>query len=62
MVVLAPDWSNMKTYYKASEGKVYKNRENCADCELMQINSVHTDKCGGIEVADGDETEGGQYR
>ena len=49
-------------YYSTSEGKVYKNPDNCNDCELIQINSVHTDACGGIEVADGDETEGGQYR
>ena len=49
-------------YYSASEGKIYKNPDNCNDCELIQINSVHTDACGGIEVADGDETEGGQYR
>jgi len=28
----------------------------------MQLNAVQTDACGGIEVADGDPQEGGQYR
>ena len=28
----------------------------------MQLNAVQTDACGGIEVADGDASEGGQYR
>ena len=49
-------------YYSASEGKVYKDPANCSDCELTQLNAYHTDVCGGIEVADGNAEEGGQYR
>ena len=30
--------------------------------KINKLNAFHTDKCGGIEVADGDESEGGQYR
>ena len=29
---------------------------------MIQLNAVQTDACGGIEVADGDPQEGGQYR
>ena len=49
-------------YYSAREGKVYNDPRNCDDCELTQLNAFHTDTCGGIEVADGDASEGGQYR
>ena len=45
-------------YYSAREGKVYNDPSNCDDCELTQLNAFHTDKCGGIEVADGDASEG----
>ena len=49
-------------YYSEREGKVYKDPSRCSDCKLMQLNAVQTDACGGIEVADGDPQEGGQYR
>ena len=37
-------------YYSPSEGKVYIDESNCSDCTLMQLDSRHTDRCGGIEV------------
>ena len=37
-------------YYSASEGKVYIDESNCSDCTLMQLDSRHTDRCGGVEV------------
>ena len=49
-------------YYSASEGKVYINPDNCSDCTLMQLDSRHTDRCGGIEVADGSSGVGRHYR
>lgn len=49
-------------YYSASEGKVYIDPANCSDCQLMQLDSRHTDRCGGVEVADGNANEGTQYR
>lgn len=49
-------------HYSASEGKVYIDPSNCSDCQLMQLDSRHTDRCGGIEVADGNADEGTQYR
>ena len=49
-------------YYSASEGKIYINPENCADCELRQLMEEHLDICGGLEVADGDAGVGTTYR
>ena len=47
-------------YYSKSEGRMYAN--NCASCELIQLNGDHTDTCGGIDVADGSSADGTHYR
>ena len=49
-------------YYSKAQNKIYIDLGACADCELIQINGEQTDACGGVEVADGDSSEGGQYR
>ena len=54
--------ANLPSFSLEREGKVYNDPSKCSDCRLMQLNAVQTDACGGIEVADGDPQEGGQYR
>ena len=36
--------------------------EQCPDCILTQIDSTMTDKCGGVEMGDGDPEIGNVYR
>ena len=48
-------------YYSLDEDKIYIDPSNCDDCELTMIN-YQRDACGGLEVADGDESDGTHYR
>ena len=48
-------------YYSLDKDKIYIDPSNCDDCELTMIN-YQRDACGGLEVADGDESAGTHYR
>merc|ERR1712227_779769 len=52
-------------YYSQDKGKIYTNKANCdADpsCQLRQLMNLQFDKCGGIEIEDGDAALGTTYR
>ena len=49
-------------WWSEKERKAYINKDNCSDCVLAQLDGTMTDKCGGVEMADGDPTIGTVYR